>query len=60
MKMTEISKLLRLPISGIRKRIKEGKFPNYKVKDDNGYLIWSRKDVLKWKKENEKAETAKN
>lgn len=61
MKMTEISKLLRLPISGILRRIKDGKFPNYKVKDDNGHLIWNRKDVLNWKKENEKArKTAKN
>lgn len=59
MKMTEISKLLRLPISGIWRRIKEGKFPNYKSKDDNGHLIWSRKDILNWKK-NEKAKTAKN
>ena len=59
MRITEISKLLRLPISGIYRRIKEGKFPNYKV-DDNKYLIFNRNDVLKWKKENEKAKTAKN
>lgn len=56
--MTEISKLLRLPISGIYRRIKEGKFPTYKFKDENGYLFWSRTAVLAWKKENEK--TAKN
>lgn len=61
MKMTEISKLLRLPISGIYRRIKEGKFPNHNFIDDNGHLIWSRKHVLAWKKENEKArKTAKN
>jgi predicted DNA-binding transcriptional regulator AlpA len=55
MRITEVSKLLRLPTSGIWRRIKEGKFPNYNFIDDNGHLIWSRKDVLKWKKENEKA-----
>ena len=55
MKMTEISKLLKLPKSGIWRRIKEKKFPNYKVMDENGYLNWDRKDVLEWKKENEKS-----
>ena len=61
MKMTEISKLLKLPISGIWRRIKEGKFPTYKFKDENGYLFWDRTAVLAWKKQNEKArKTAKN
>lgn len=58
MKMTEVIKIVSLPRSGIWRRIKEKKFPNYKVKDENGYLNWDRKDVLKWKKENEK--TAQN
>jgi len=61
MKMTEILKLLRLPISGIWRRIRNKEFPIYESKDTNGYLFWNRKDVLKWKKENEKArKTAKN
>jgi hypothetical protein len=59
MKMTEISKLLKLPISGILRRIKENKFPNYEFKDENGCLFWSRTAVLNWRKENEK-KTAKN
>ena len=53
MKMTEISKLLKLPISGILRRIKNKEFPSHEIKD--GYLFWNRKDILKWKKENEKA-----
>jgi predicted DNA-binding transcriptional regulator AlpA len=61
MKMTEISKLLRLPISGIWRRIKNKEFPTYEIKDKNGYLFWSRTAVLAWKKENEKAtKTAQN
>jgi predicted DNA-binding transcriptional regulator AlpA len=61
MKMTEISKLLKLPISGIWRRIKNKEFPTYEIKDKNGYLFWSRTAVLAWKKENEKAtKTAQN
>ena len=48
--MTEISKLLKLPISGIWMRIRNKEFPIYESKDTNGYLFWNRKDVLKWKK----------
>ena len=39
MKMTEISKLLRLPISGIWRRIRNKEFPTYEIKDKNGYLV---------------------
>ncbi len=61
MKMTEISKLLKLPISGIWRRIRNKEFPTYEIKDEKSYLFWNKKDVLNWKKENEKAKkTAKN
>lgn len=55
MKMIEVMKNTSLPRSGILRRVREGTFPAYKFKDENGHLVWSRKDILNWKKENEKA-----
>lgn len=52
MKMTEVMKMVNLPRSGILRRVREGTFPAYEIK--NKYMFWSHKDIQIWKNENEK------
>jgi predicted DNA-binding transcriptional regulator AlpA len=51
MKMTEVMKMVSLPRSGILRRVREGTFPAYEIK--NKYMFWSRKQIVSWKNENE-------
>ena len=57
-KLTEVMKMVSLPRSGILRRIREGIFPAYELKD--GYMFWRHKDIQNWKKQNETRKKAQN
>ncbi len=58
MKMIEVMKMVSLPRSGILRRVSEGTFPVYELKD--GYMFWKHKDIQNWKQENEARKKAQN
>ena len=45
--MKEVSKIVGLDKTAIRKKVVDGTFPNHKSKEHNSYM-WREKDVIKW------------